>query len=104
MSDAAFVLSLAALTSCAAFLAGRRWGGLARAGLRAALGRTLECAGLVVLFYGFNVAVGFALAVLAPRLTGVFVSVYVNTDQTLLVFAALQAVTYQWWRAASPRS
>ena len=38
---------------------------------------------------------------LLRKLTGSFISMYVNTDVTLGLFSAFQAVVFQWWRAES---
>lgn len=103
MSDSAYLLALVALTSVCAFAVGRRWARLERAALRGAGLRLLECAGLVALFYGLNVAVGFVAVIVLGKLTGSFVSTYVNTDSTLFLLSAAQAVTLQWWRAESAR-
>jgi hypothetical protein len=100
VSDGAYLLAVAAATSLAAYGAARRWGRLTPSALPAAVMRLLECAGLTVGFYALNVAVGFAAALVLRTLTGAFVSVYVNADITLVILSALQAVTFQWWRAA----
>ncbi|HUG53376.1 MAG TPA: hypothetical protein VMR21_07240 [Vicinamibacteria bacterium] len=100
MTDGAYLLSVVAATSVATYAASRRWGRFSPAALPGAALRLLECAGLVAGFYALNVAVGFAAALAVRTLTGEFVSFYVSTDTTLAVLSALQAVTYQWWRAA----
>jgi hypothetical protein len=85
------------------FLVARRGARLPAAGLRAALGRLLECAGLVLAFYALNVGVGFAAVLVLRKVTGGFVSAYLTTDDTLAVLSALQAVAFQWWRAEGER-
>ena len=80
-------------------MGGRRWSRLDKAALRPALVRLLECAGLVVTFYVLNLIVGFVAVLVLRKVTGSFVSMYVNTDATLMLLSALQAVTFQWWRA-----
>jgi hypothetical protein len=100
---AAYLLALAALTSAVAFVVGRRWSG-GRASLRPALWRVLEWAGFWALFYAVNLAVGFAAILVIRKITGMTVSLYVNTDSTLATLSALQATAWQWWRAeAGPR-
>lgn len=98
--DALYLILLVALTSALSWLAGRRGLGL-RASVRPALGRLLEWVGLSVLFYALNLLIGFALVLLLRTITGSFISMYVNTDATLALLAAFQAVVFQWWRAES---
>ena len=99
MGDSLYLLGLVALTSWLVWRGGRRWARLDRAPLRPALVRLLECVGLAVGFYVLNVLVGFAAVLVLRKLTGSFISMYVNTDATLVLLSALQAVTFQWWRA-----
>ena len=101
MSDSLFLFGLVSLTSVLAFLLARRKWALEGSGLRAALLRLLECAGLVAGFYVLNVVAGFGFVLVLRKLTGSFISVYVNTDGTLPILSALQAVAFQWWRAES---
>jgi hypothetical protein len=101
MGDSLYVLGLVALTSCLVWWGGRRWARLDKASLRPAFARLLECAGLAVAFYALNVLVGFAAVLVLRKLTGSFISMYLNTDATLSLLSALQAVTFQWWRAES---
>ena len=98
--DALYLIGLVALTSALLWLVGRRRLGL-RAPLRPALERLLEWVGLSVLFYALNLLIGFALVLLLRKVTGSFISMYVNTDATLALLAAFQAVVFQWWRAES---
>ena len=99
MGDSLYLLGLVALTSWLAWRGGRRWARLDGARLRPALVRLLECAGLSVGFYVLNVLVGFAAVLVLRKLTGSFISMYVNADWTLTLLSAFQAVTFQWWRA-----
>ena len=101
MGDSLYLLGLVALTSWLAWRGGRRWARLDGAPLRPALVRLLECAGLTVGFYVLNILVGFAAVLVLRKLTGSFISMYVNTDWTLTLLSAFQAVTFQWWRAES---
>jgi uncharacterized membrane protein YfcA len=101
--EAYYLLLLFAVTSAALYLAARRGLRLRPEGLRPALGRVLECAGLAVLVAAFNVAVGFLLVLALRRLTGSYVSLYLNTDGTLLVLSLLQAIALQWWMRDAER-
>ena len=94
-----YLLVLVALTSAAVVALARRGLGLRAARLPAALRRLLECAGLTLAFYVLNLAVGFAAVLVLRRLTGAFVSAYLNADDTLPVLSLFQAVAFQWWRA-----
>jgi len=90
-----------AVTSALVWVIGRRALGLRSSALRPALVRLLEWVGLSAVFYAVNLFAGF-LAVLALRkLTGSFISIYVNTDATLALLSAFQALVFQWWRAES---
>lgn len=95
-----FLPLLFLLTSAALYAIATRGLGLPRAALRRALGAVLECAGLTLVLAAANVAAGFALVLLLRRLTGTFLSLYVNTDLVILGLAVLQAVALQWWMAA----
>jgi hypothetical protein len=99
MSDSLYLVGLIALTSLVGYFAARRWGRLRREGLGPAAVRLLECVGLVAGFYVLNLLAGFAAVVVLRKATGSFLSLYVNTDGTLALLSALQAVTFQWWRA-----
>ncbi len=89
------------LTSLAAYLAATRFAGRRRADLQGALKETLECLGLVVIFFLVNFAVGTALILGLRSLTGQFISVYIVNDATLAVLSLLQALVFYRWRARS---
>ena len=76
----------------------RRLGGRTRA-LGSALTRMVELAGLAILLAIVNLAAGFVLVLLLRRVTGTFVSLYLNADGMLLALSVLQAVVLQWWLA-----
>jgi len=99
MLDSLYLIALVALTSAAVVAVARRPLALSAARLPAALRRLLECAGLTLAFYVLNLAVGFAAVLILRRLTGVFLSAYLNADDTLPVLSLFQAVAFQWWRA-----
>jgi len=44
---------------------------------------------------------GSRWSLLLRKLTGSFVSMYINTDVTLVLLSAFQALVFQWWRAES---
>ena len=92
-----YLLILFALTSLGLYAAGRRGLGLPRRGLRPALLRMLECVGLTLVLAIFNMAVGFGLVLALRPFTGSFLSLYLNTDSTLLTLSLLQAIALQWW-------
>jgi len=87
------------LTSLGAYLAATRFGGRRRADLKGALKETLECLGLVVIFFLANVAVGVTLILGLRALSGWFISVYIVNDATLAVLSFLQALVFHRWRA-----
>jgi hypothetical protein len=93
-----FVPVLVALTSLGTVLLGARALGLSQRGLRAAVGKMLECVGLTLVFFLGNLAAGMAVVLLGRLLTRGFVSLYLASDVTLLVLSLLQGVTFQWWR------
>lgn len=97
--DAAYVLALIAVTTSIAFLGGRTRWGLPAAGFRRAAGRVLEWLGLAVFFLAANVGLGFLAVLALRRLTGAFISMYSNTDLSILFLSLVQAVLFQWWRA-----
>jgi hypothetical protein len=102
--ESLFLLAVGAVTSIAAFGACVRLLGWSRSDLRWSAGRVFETAGLILLFYMLNVAVGLGLALLV-RNTGVtFVSLYVNADLSLFAFAVLQGLVFEfWWRRNEAR-
>jgi hypothetical protein len=95
--EALYLLLLAGATSTAVYLLGRRRLGLGPAGLRPALERVLECVGLTVALAALNLGAGFLLVLAMRGVTGTFVSLYLNTDSTLMALSALQAIALQWW-------
>jgi hypothetical protein len=100
MSSLTLVL-IVALTSLGVYLAATRFAGLRRADLHGAVMETLECLGLVVIFFLANFAVGTALILGLRALTGRFISVYIVNDATLTILSVLQALVFLAWRARS---
>ena len=93
---------LFALTS-AAVAAGALRLGLPPAAIAGAAGRAVEWLGFTVLLALVNLAAGFVLVLALRRATGTFVSLYLNTDLTLLALSALQAAVLQWWLEAAEK-
>ena len=87
------------LTSLGAYLAATRFAGLRRADLQGAVMETLECLGLVVIFFVANLSVGAALILGLRGLSGRFISVYIVDDVTLVILSILQGVVFHRWRA-----
>ncbi|WP_437663605.1 hypothetical protein [Sorangium sp. So ce1182] len=97
MSDSLYILAVVAATSGAAYAAGRRLG--MRAGLvPAALRRAIRLVGACLLFWGGNIAVGAGVALLVRGLGLGFLWLYVNTDVSVLVLSAVQALVFESWR------
>jgi hypothetical protein len=91
--DALFLLGVVAVTSAVLALVARRRHGPAGD----AFGRVLEWAGLTVAFLVLNLVAGVIGVWLLRAITGQFVSMYVNTDTTLVLLSMAQAVAAQWW-------
>ena len=97
MTEEAVLPAVFALGSAILLLAGARVLGLPPRRIGTALARVVEWAGLAALAAIANLALGFALVLVVRRLTGSFVTLYVNTDVTLFAVSALQAAALQWW-------
>ena len=93
-----FVLVLVAVTSLGTVLLGASVLGLSGRSLWAAVGKTLECVGVTLVFFLVNLAAGMAVILLGRLLTRGFVSLYLANDVTLLVLSLLQGLTFEWWR------
>lgn len=89
------------LTSLGAYLFATRFRGLRRPDLKPAVAETLECLGLVVIFFLVNFAVGTALILGLRAFTGRFISVYIVNDATLAILSLVQALVFHRWRARS---
>ena len=103
MTDALYLPLLSALGAAALLFAGARVLGLPARDIGAALRRAAEWVGLTAILAVLNVAAGFVLVLALRRLTGGFLSLYLNTDLTLLAVSALQASALQWWMEAAER-
>lgn len=91
------LVAVVAVSSALALLVGRRWLGLPLRGLRFACGQAFACVGLAVVFYGLNVGLALAAALIS-RAAGGDASLYTSGDVSLAVFSVLQALVFQWWR------
>lgn len=99
--ESLYVLGLVLLSSLVAGLLARRLFRLRAAALGPALVRLLEWAGLTVGFYALNLLLGVLAVIVLRQLRGGFVSLYLNTDNTIVLLSALQAAVLQWWRSES---
>ncbi len=91
-----FLLLLLVCTSAGAYGFGRRWLGL-QVPISRGIQRTVETVVVAVAFFVVNVGVT-VVGILALRSLGVFVSLYIATDYTLIVLSFLQGVVFQYWR------
>jgi hypothetical protein len=96
-----FTVILVGLTSVGGYVIGVKGLGLSKHGLRAALHKTLECVGAMLVFFLVNLVVAMISILTARSLTGGFVSLYRASDIALLVLSFLQALTFQGWLEAS---
>ena len=94
------VVILAGVTSFAALWIGTQWLRLRLGDLAAALGKTLECLGMMLVFFGANAAVGLVAIIGGRSLTGVFVSTYIMSDVANLGISFLQGLLFFCWREA----
>ena len=94
--DQFFILLLTAATSAGLYLLGVRKLGFPTS-ISTGIGRTLETIGVAVLFFGANILITFVF-VLGLRAIGIFVSLYLGADSTLIGMSLLQGVVFQFWR------
>jgi len=92
------IVILAGVTSFAALWIGTQWLRLRLGDLAAALGKTLECLGTMLVFFAANAAVGLAAVIGGRSLTGVFVSTYIMSDVAILGISFLQGLLFFCWR------
>ncbi len=102
MEEVLLLPLLVALTSVTAGVIGVRVLGLPRRRLARAVGRTLELAGLTVVFLVANLALGLAIVLATRALSTRFVSAYILNDVSLVALSALQGVVFGWWRRLTP--
>jgi hypothetical protein len=94
-----FLVLVAAITSLGAYLVGIRWLDRSSAGLRAALGRLLQCLGAAAVFAGINLGLAAALILGVRTFTPWFVALYLLDDVVWLVVAVLQGIAWSLWRS-----
>lgn len=92
-----FVPALVLGTSLLILALGRALG-LPLRDLPAALGKTLETLGLMVLFFAANLLVAGTVLLLGRLVAREFLPLYYANDLTLLACAGLQALAFRWWR------
>ncbi len=98
------ILILVALTSAGAFWFGVKGLSLPAHRLRSACRKVLETLGVMFVFLMLNVVVGTAIALTVRSFTSGFLSVYLVSDDRLLMLAPLQGLTFQFWRGSSSPS
>lgn len=96
-----FLPVLVALTSIGAYVVGVAGLGLSGQGLRAALGKLLECIGTALCFFIANVVVAVVIILLVRSVSGRFVSLYLVDDVMWLALSLFQGLAFQWWRELS---
>ena len=92
------LIGIVALTSLVAYIVATQRLGLRRDVFPAAIGETLECVGLAVIFLAANLAVGVTVVLGFRILSGRFISIYGLNDITLVAFSLLQALILRSWR------
>ncbi|MFQ5847106.1 MAG: hypothetical protein ACE5IQ_05450 [Candidatus Methylomirabilales bacterium] len=95
--EGVFVLVLVGVTSVGAYVIGVRGLRLSGGEIRRAVGKVLEGLGMALAFFGVNLAAGVFVILTARVLTRGFVSLYLASDETLLVLSLIQGLTFQWW-------
>ena len=92
-----FLVALVGVTSLLAYLAGTRRLGLSGHSLWAALARTLECIGMMAVFFAANLGLGMILILSFRTLTPGFAPLYLTNDISLVIFSFAQSLTFCWW-------
>jgi hypothetical protein len=92
------VVILAGVTSVAALWVGTQWLRFRPGDLAAAVGKMLECLGLVLVFFTANAVLGLVAIIGGRTLTGVFVSTYIMSDVAILGISFLQGLLFFCWR------
>ena len=93
------MLAAAALTSLAAWGATRLLARRSPGAWRLALLRTVECAGLSLVFLALNVLVELTLVLATRRALGRFVSLYYAEDVMIIALSCVQGVALCWYLA-----
>jgi hypothetical protein len=92
---------LVGVTSVGAYLVGAKGLGLPQKCIHKAVRRMLDCLGITLIFLGVNLGAVVIVILAARALTGEFLSLYLATDETLLVLSLIQALIFQGWRDLS---
>ena len=98
------ILLLVALTTAGGYAVCVRALGLRRACLPAALGKSLECIGVALMFMMANTALGVAIVLALRAVGGTFVSLYVVSDPSVAILSLLQAIAFHAWLDARERA
>jgi hypothetical protein len=96
----ATVLILAGITSTAALWIGTQGLRLRSGDLALAVGKMLECLGMMLVFCLANAVLGLVAIIGGRSLTGAFVSTYAISDVTLLGISFIQGLLFYCWREA----
>jgi hypothetical protein len=96
----ATVLILAGITSTAALWIGTQGLRLRPGDLALAVGKMLECLGMMLAFFMANAVLGLVAIIGGRSLTGAFVSTYAMSDVTLLGISFIQGLLFYCWREA----
>ena len=95
------IVLLVAMTSTATYALTRRTSLMTRQSLQQAAASLLEWAGLFVLFFGANLALGAVLIILIRGFTSRFISIYALENVYVWILSAGQAFVIQHcWRRA----
>jgi hypothetical protein len=97
----AIVLILAGISSAAALHVATQELRLRRGDLGAAARKTLECVGIMLIFFAANAALGLLAIIVGRSLTGAFVSTYAMSDVLLVGVSFLQGIFFYCWREAN---
>lgn len=96
----ATVLILAGITSATALWIGTQGLRLRPGDLAPAVGKMLECLGMMLVFFMANAALGLVAIIGGRSLTGAFVSTYAMSDVTLVGISFIQGLLFYFWREA----
>ena len=92
---------LVGVTSVAAYLVGAKGLRLSRGCIHKAVRRMLECVGVTLIFLGVNLGAAVIVILAARALTQEVLSLYLATDDTLLMLSLVQGLIFQGWRDLS---
>ena len=93
--------ALVGVTSVAAYLVGAKGLRLSRGCIHKAVRRMLECVGVTLIFLGVNLGAAVIVILAARALTQEVLSLYLATDDTLLMLSLVQGLIFQGWRDLS---